>query len=103
MAEQKLGFDPDAVEKKYRQEKEKRTRQDGDRQYIEVEGALQHLKLDVYADKTYKRHQIEASVGALIVGGGYGGVLAAVRLIQRGFTDVMVVEKGGSFGGTWYW
>jgi heterodisulfide reductase subunit A-like polyferredoxin len=98
-----LGFDPDAIEEKYRQEKEKRTRKDGATQYQQLEGAFEHLKLDAYADKTFHRSPIQSSVGALIVGGGYAGVLAAVRMLQKGFEDVLIVEKGASFGGTWYW
>ena len=30
-------------------------------------------------------------------------MLAAVNLLRRGITDFRIVEKGGDFGGTWYW
>ena len=39
----------------------------------------------------------------LIVGGGFGGMLAAVRLQEVGITSFRIVEKAGDFGGTWYW
>ena len=30
-------------------------------------------------------------------------MLAAARLHDAGITDFKIVEKGGDFGGTWYW
>ena len=38
-----LDFDPDALREKYRQERDKRLRADGNDQYVEVEGRLQPL------------------------------------------------------------
>ena len=39
----------------------------------------------------------------MILGGGFAGMLTAVNLLRRGITDFRIVEKGGDFGGTWYW
>ena len=39
----------------------------------------------------------------VIVGGGFGGLLAAARLREAGVKDIRIIEKGGDFGGTWYW
>ena len=39
----------------------------------------------------------------VIIGGGFSGLLAAARLREKGMDDIRVVEKGGDFGGTWYW
>ena len=38
-----------------------------------------------------------------MLGGGFGGLLTGARLRQAGIADVRVIEKGGDFGGTWYW
>ena len=38
-----------------------------------------------------------------MIGGGFGGLLAAARLREAGIEDIRVIEKGGDFGGTWYW
>ena len=38
-----------------------------------------------------------------MVGGGFGGLLAGARLREAGVDDVRIIEKGGDFGGTWYW
>ena len=39
----------------------------------------------------------------MIVGGGFGGLLAAARLQEAGITNFRIIEKAGDFGGTWYW
>ncbi|EUC39437.1 hypothetical protein COCMIDRAFT_63297, partial [Bipolaris oryzae ATCC 44560] len=46
-----------------------------------------------------------AKIKFLITGGGHAGLLIAARLIQQGFSssEIVIVEKGGGFGGTWYW
>lgn len=36
-----------------------------------------------------------------IIGSGFGGLGAAIRLRQKGFTDFLVFEKAGEIGGTW--
>ena len=38
-----------------------------------------------------------------IIGGGFGGLLSGARLRQAGIRDIRIIEKGGDFGGTWYW
>src|SRR5204863_805683 len=40
---------------------------------------------------------------ALIVGGGFGGLLAAARLQEFGIDEIRIIEKAEDFGGTWYW
>jgi cation diffusion facilitator CzcD-associated flavoprotein CzcO len=37
-----------------------------------------------------------------IVGAGFGGLGAAIRLKQQGFDDVVVLERGSDVGGTWH-
>ena len=48
-------------------------------------------------------HNFKNQYDVVIIGGGFGGMLAAVRLKQQGIDDVVIIEKGGNFGGTWYW
>ena len=36
------------------------------------------------------------------MGGGFAGLVVGARLRQAG-VDVAIIEKGGDFGGTWYW
>jgi cyclohexanone monooxygenase len=96
-----LDFDPESLEKKYSQERKKRLRNDGNKQYLDTEGDPKLLNLDV--DPKFRREPIDGDVGTLIVGGGFGGILAAVRLMEREYKDVFIIEKGSELGGTWYW
>jgi cyclohexanone monooxygenase len=98
-----LNFDPDQLREKYRQERDKRIRADGNDQYIEVTGDFSHYIDDPYVEPGFEREAVNAEVEVLIIGGGFGGMLAAARLRDTGIDDLMIVEKGGGFGGTWYW
>ncbi|HRD47346.1 MAG TPA: monooxygenase, partial [Caulobacter sp.] len=33
----------------------------------------------------------------------FGGLLAGARLREAGVASLRMIEKGGDFGGTWYW
>ena len=45
-----LPFDPDALREKYRRERDKRLRDDGNQQYIEVTGEFAHFIEDPYVE-----------------------------------------------------
>jgi cyclohexanone monooxygenase len=99
-----LGFDPDALREKYRQERDKRLRPEGEHQYIEVQGVFAHYETDdPYVEPGFTRDPIHEEIDVVIIGGGFSGMLAAARLRERGVTDVRIIEAGGDFGGTWYW
>ena len=95
--------DLEAIRHRYAAERDKRIRPDGNDQYIEIAGDLAHYVDDPYVDPGFQRDPIDKAVDALIIGGGFGGLLAGARLRQVGMKDICVVEKGGDFGGTWYW
>src|SRR3954471_24829238 len=40
-------------------------------------------------------------VSVLIVGSGFAGLGAAIRLMKEGRDDFLVIERGGEVGGTW--
>lgn len=97
-----LDYDPVALREKYKQEREKRLREDGNEQYIEVKGDFAKYIDDPYVDPI-ERDPVSDEVDVLIIGGGFGGLLAGARLREAGVKDIRIVEKGGDFGGTWYW
>ena len=99
----KLNFDPDELGKKYQQERDKRLRADGNEQYQEVKGDFAYFVDDPYIDNELQRDALESEVEVVIIGGGFGGMLAAARLREAGIDDFRIIEKGGDFGGTWYW
>ncbi len=98
-----LGFDPDALREKYRQERDKRVRADGNEQYREVKGDFARYLDDPYVAPGFKRAPLNDEVEVIVIGGGFGGLLAAARLREAGIEDIRIIEKGGDFGGTWYW
>lgn len=96
-------YDPSALRRRYLAERDKRLRGDTDAQYRAAEGAFAHFVDDPYADPAFSRPAVNRDVDALVVGGGFGGLLAAVRLDDNGVDDFLIVEQGADFGGTWYW
>ena len=102
-ARPELGFDPDALREKYREERDKRLRPDGNEQYVEVAGAFAHFERDPYVEPGYTREPLTDEVDVAVIGGGFGGLLAGARLRQLGVESLRIIEKGGDVGGTWYW
>jgi cyclohexanone monooxygenase len=98
-----LGFDPAELRRKYAAERDKRLRADGNNQYQEITGALEHYNSDPYVDPGFTRPALNEQLDAVIIGGGFGGMLAAARLQKVGITNIRIIEKAGDFGGTWYW
>ena len=103
MTSTKLPFDPEALREKYRQERDKRLRDDGNRQYIEVTGEFAHFVDDPYVEPGFEREPLTDDVDGAVIGGGFGGLLAGARLREAGIESIRMIEKAGDFGGTWYW
>src|SRR6204780_597008 len=101
--QQEFDFDPEALRAKYREERDKRLRPDGNEQYVEVKGDFSRYVDDPYVDPGFSREPVTDAVDVVIIGGGFGGLLAGARLREAGIKDIRVIEKGGDFGGTWYW
>jgi cyclohexanone monooxygenase len=99
-AERKI--DKQALLRKYREERDKRLRPDGNEQYLQLKGRLSHYLDDPYTPVTPRAPKTD-HVTFAFVGGGFAGLVTGARLVEAGVTDVRIVEKGGDFGGTWYW
>ena len=100
---EQLGFDPEALRAKYRAERDKRLRDDANEQYQEVTGDFSRYVDDPYVEQGYSRAPLADEVDCIVVGGGFGGLLTGARLTEAGVKRVRIIEKGGDFGGTWYW
>ena len=98
-----IAFDPDALREKYRAERDKRLKSEGAGQYRAVDGAFAHLLVDPYVEPGFTRDPLTDEVDAVVIGGGFGGLMMAARLREAGVKSVRIIEKGGDFGGTWYW
>ncbi len=95
--------DTAALRARYEAERQRRLRRDGNAQYQGIEGEHAHYLDDPYATPGFTREPVVRDMDALIVGGGFGGLLAGARLRQAGYDDLCLIEKGSDFGGTWYW
>ena len=99
-----LDFDPEALRAKYRQERDRRLRDDGEDQYVEAASEFAHYADDdPYADPGFEREPLDLTIEVAVIGAGFSGLMTAARLKERGITDFKVIEAGGDFGGTWYW
>ncbi len=91
-----------ALRRRYAQERAKRLRPDGNDQYLELRGRFAGLLDDPYTERV-ERDPKHDHVTVAFIGGGFAGLVTGARLKEAGINDVRIVEKGGGFGGTWYW
>jgi cation diffusion facilitator CzcD-associated flavoprotein CzcO len=99
----KLDFDPDELHARYLAERDKRIREDGIGQYVEVKAEFSHYVEDPYVEPGFTREPVFDDVEFTVIGGGFGGLLMGARLREAGFEKIRMIESGGDFGGTWYW
>lgn len=97
-----IAIDKEALRKKYAEERDKRVRADGAGQYVRLESGFSKWATDPYTPKK-EREPVRDHVKFAFVGGGFAGLLVGARLKEAGIDDVRIIEKGGDFGGTWYW
>ena len=95
-------IDKDALRQKYAEERAKRLRPDGNDQYLQVKDQLAHYLDDPYTAVTDRAPKTD-HVTVAFIGGGFAGLVTGARLKEAGVDDVRIIEKGGDFGGTWYW
>jgi cation diffusion facilitator CzcD-associated flavoprotein CzcO len=98
-----LDFDPDELHAKYLSERDKRLREDGIGQYVEVKAEFSHYVEDPYVEPGFTREPVFDHVDFAVIGGGFGGLLMGARLREAGIEKIRMVESAGDFGGTWYW
>ncbi len=95
-------IDKERLRQKYMEERNKRLRADGNDQYVQVKDQLAHYLDDPYTPITARAPKTDHVTFAFI-GGGFAGLATSARLSEAGVTDIRIIEKGGDFGGTWYW
>ncbi len=100
---EELGFDFLATKSRYQRERDKRMRSDGIDQYVAVKGEFARYDEDPYVEGRLERAPLDEEIDALVVGGGFAGLMAAARLRDAGIEKLRIIETAGDFGGTWYW
>lgn len=91
-------IDLESTREKYAFERARRIRNDGLEQFAysvdpEIDPAVEIIERDALTDH----------VDAIVIGGGLGGLTAAVRLRQAGLDRIRIVDRASDVGGTWYW
>ncbi|MCE2764765.1 MAG: NAD(P)/FAD-dependent oxidoreductase, partial [Ilumatobacteraceae bacterium] len=94
---------PEEIREKYRIEREKRLRSDGTAQFKTIAGEWADFGRDPFADPNFTRDAVREETEVVIVGAGFGGMLAAHHLLKAGITNFRMIDLAGDFGGTWYW
>src|SRR5215510_10995343 len=98
-----IDFDPEALHARYIAERDRRLREDGTAQYVEVTAEFSHYIDDPYVEPGFTRAPVSDEVDFTVIGGGFGGLLMGARLREAGYESLRMVEGAGDFGGTWYW
>jgi cyclohexanone monooxygenase len=91
-----------ALLEKYKAERAKRIRADGLAQFRRTDDEFAHFLEDPYVEPL-NRAPMEDEPDVVVVGGGWSGMLTALRLRQAGVDNIRIIESGSDFGGVWYW
>jgi cation diffusion facilitator CzcD-associated flavoprotein CzcO len=96
-------LDVDALREKYKAERDKRMRAEGGEQYFRPTGvAAEHYARDPHLPVA-QRAALSEELDVVVLGAGWGGILASYHLMQAGVTNLRNVDTAGDFGGVWYW
>ncbi|MCV7150777.1 flavin-containing monooxygenase [Mycolicibacterium pyrenivorans] len=96
-------IDIPALREKYAQERAKRLRPEGAKQYLELKDDFADFyEIDPYTT-VMERDPVVENAEVVILGGGFAGLLAGAYLKKAGVEGVRVIEMAGDFGGVWYW
>ena len=96
-------FDPEAVRATYERERAKRM--------TESRGVIHDLSDDErFAEYTrdpftpfVEREPVTEDVDVAIIGAGMSGVVMGAKLRDAGLRQIVLIDKAGGIGGTWYW
>ncbi len=96
-------LDIPALRKRYAHERDKRLNAKGQAQYVRLTGgAVEDYSRDPHFP-VVPRDALDEDLDVLILGAGFGGILAGYHLGKMGITNVRNVDTAGDFGGVWYW
>lgn len=94
-------IDLNILRTKYSEERDRRIRRDGNSQYQRsTQDETYHF--DPY-QPVLPRDPVVEDIDILVLGAGWGGILAGYQLRQAGLTSFRIIDHAGDFGGVWYW
>ena len=100
--------DPDDVDieslrQRYRWERDRRVRPEGQRQYAPASETSAGLDYSDPHMPRVSRRALNDEMDVAILGGGWAGILAGYHLRKAGIGNCRIIEQAGDFGGVWYW
>jgi cation diffusion facilitator CzcD-associated flavoprotein CzcO len=96
-------IDIPALREKYRQERGKRLRTEGQKQYVKTEDDFAtSYEADPHMP-VKPRAPIVEDLDVAILGAGFSGIMAGVHLRNAGVANFRTIDHAGDFGGVWYW
>jgi len=96
-------IDIPALRERYRQERDKRIRKEGQYQYVKpVDDFADAYEADPYTPVT-SRDPLSEDIDVAVLGGGWSGILAGMHLRRVGISSFRNIDHAGDFGGVWYW
>ncbi|MFE4758872.1 flavin-containing monooxygenase [Streptomyces mirabilis] len=98
-----VGFDPDAIRHRYEEEREKRRPASPGRPARPLAADTPVSPHDPFAVPGFERAALAGEADVVVVGGGFTGLVTGAHLRKVGVPLVRLIEKGGGFGGVWYW
>lgn len=91
------------LKEKYREERDKRIRRDGQEQYVKPDEDVTHTyERDPYTPES-PRQPVSEEIEVAVLGGGWSGIMAGVHLRLGGISSFRHIDHAGDFGGVWYW
>ena len=95
-------IDHEAIAERYRLERDKRVRPDGNLQYVEPVGRFADLLEDPYTP-IIERDPRHLEVEVCVIGAGFAGLATGAMLTDAGIDDFVLLDGAGDVGGVWYW
>ncbi len=97
-------IDIPAMREKYRHERDKRIKREGQEQYVRPAGGeiVEDYVTDPHTPVT-PRAPISEELDVVVLGSGWSGIMASYHLAKAGVTSFRNIDSAGDFGGVWYW
>ncbi len=96
-------IDLPALREKYRKERDRRLRPEGQAQYVRTAAEFAEQYEGDPHRPVEARAAISEDLDVAILGAGWSGILAAYHLKQAGVHTFRNIDLAGDFGGCWYW
>jgi cation diffusion facilitator CzcD-associated flavoprotein CzcO len=96
-------IDIPALREKYRHERDKRMRSEGEKQYFRPTGAVAANFATDPHEPVAPRDPLNEDTDCIVIGAGWGGIMAGYYLAQAGVKNFRNIDTAGDFGGVWYW